>query len=46
MKRLNNIKFVIGFYRVAQCPGMNGLGEYKGTIAKALIEFEQAERNL
>lgn len=44
VKRLNNVKFVIGFYRVTQCPGMDGLGEYKGTIAKALVEFEEAEK--
>jgi hypothetical protein len=44
-RRLNNIKFVLSFYRVTQCPGMEDLGQYKGTIAKALIEFEQNERN-
>lgn len=44
-RRLNNIKFVLSFYRITQCPGMEDLGQYKGTIAKALIEFEQNERN-
>ncbi|MBA2649280.1 MAG: phosphotransferase [Legionella sp.] len=44
VKRLNNIKFAISFYRITQCPGMDGLGEYKGTIAKALVEFEEAEK--
>ncbi|MDP3560390.1 MAG: phosphotransferase [Legionellaceae bacterium] len=44
VKRLNNIKFVISFYRITQCPGMDGLGEYKRTIAKALIEFAEAEK--
>lgn len=44
VKRLNNIKFVISFYRITQCPGIDGLGEYKGTIAKALVEFEESEK--
>ena len=38
-EKLNPIKFSLSFYRVAQCPGMEGLGEYKGTIAQALEQF-------
>ncbi|MFC3908730.1 phosphotransferase [Legionella dresdenensis] len=44
-RRLNNIKFALSFFRIAQCPGMEDLGQYKGMIAKALIEFGQNERN-
>lgn len=36
---LSPIKFVLSFYRVTLCPGMNTLQQYKGTIADNLREF-------
>lgn len=38
-EKLNPVKFALSFYRVAQCPGMKGLGDYEGTIAQALTQF-------
>lgn len=35
-KQLREIKFVLSFSRIAECPGMHDLGEYKGTVAHAL----------
>jgi hypothetical protein len=35
-EKLGMVKFVISFYRVALCPGMGNLGQYQGTIARAL----------
>ncbi len=38
-KKLAPIKFSLSFYRVSQCPGIDGLGEYKGAITEALQQF-------
>lgn len=37
--RLSPIKFVLSFFRVVLCPGMDDFGDYKGTIATALRSF-------
>lgn len=39
VNQLREIKFVLSFSRIAECPGMHDLGEYKGTVAKALKAF-------
>jgi hypothetical protein len=39
LKPLNFIKFSLSFSRIAACPGMHDLGDYKGTIASALKAF-------
>jgi len=36
------IKFVASFYRISLCPGMEDLGEYKGVISQALLNFINA----
>tara|TARA_R110002126_G_scaffold239409_1_gene382631 strand:+ start:57002 stop:57943 length:942 start_codon:yes stop_codon:yes gene_type:complete len=41
INQLREIKFVLSFSRIAECPGMHDLGEYKGTIANALKAFIQ-----
>jgi hypothetical protein len=38
-KILNIIKFALGFSRIASCPDMHDLGDYKGTVAKALRSY-------
>ncbi len=37
--KINSIKFVNNFHRTTLCPGMETLGEYQGTMAKALRLF-------
>lgn len=37
--QLREVKFVLSFSRIAECPGMHDLGEYKGTVAGALKAF-------
>jgi len=42
-KRIGPVKFAMSFYRVTLCSGMDALKQYKGTIAKALQTFLEAE---
>jgi hypothetical protein len=38
-ERIRPVLFAINFCRVASCPGMETLGQFKGYIANALKEF-------
>jgi hypothetical protein len=39
IQQLNAIQFVLSFSRIAECPGMHDLGDYKGMIAKTLRTY-------
>lgn len=39
VKLINPIKYVVSFYRISLCPGMENFGEYRGVISESLVNF-------